>query len=119
MQSGAAALQTGSSPGCAAAAAAVAAVAAVGPPGSSVHRGAEPSPGYSVAGSSALLRRRSSAPRRCLQRCRSLRNDRSQIESATESWGGPWPKRRWAVMDGWMDEEENEMQPLLRDCLPT
>lgn len=94
--SGAAPLRTGSSPGCAAA----------GSPGSYDLRGAAPSRSCSAAGSSPLLRWRSSGSRyrpryrrRCFQRCRSWRNDRSQIETATESSGGPWLERRRAVVD--------------------
>lgn len=99
VMSGAAPLRTGSSPGCAVAA---------GSPGSCGHRGAAPSRRWSAAGSSPLLRWRSSCSRYrlhyhycCLQRCCSCRNDRNQTETATESSGGPWlERRRRAVLDG-------------------
>lgn len=93
--SGAAPPRTGSSPGCAAA----------DSPGSCDHRGAAPSRGCSAAGSSPLLRWRSSCSRcrpryhcHCSRRYRSCRNDRNQTETATESSGGPWLGR--AVVDG-------------------
>lgn len=94
-KSGAAPPQTGSSLGCAVA----------GSPGSYDHRDAAPNRSCSAAGSSPLLRWRSSCSRyqqryrcHCFQRCRSCRNDKSQTETATESSGGPWLGR--AVVEG-------------------
>lgn len=92
---GAAPLRTGSSP------------AVAGSPGSCDHRDAEPSRRCSAAGSSPLLRWRSSCSHYrlryhccCFQRYCSCRNDRSQIETASVSSGGPWLERRRAVVDG-------------------
>lgn len=100
-RSGAAPLRTGSSP------------AAVGSPGSCDHRDAAPSRRCSAAGSSPLLRRRSSCShcrfryrRCCFRRCCSCRNDRSQTETSNASSGGPWLERRRAVVD-----ESNEGNP--------